>query len=128
MNPETNQLEQALENSLIDSFEEVPADPNKKDGLPEQLYIFPLIKRPFFPGMAAPIVIEPGPFYDILKIIARSDDKCVGLLLSRQEDKDIYSVKFDDLIRLESCAGFAHHSHGARRRPGHPEYGTPHQS
>ncbi|KAF3361742.1 Lon protease [Chlamydiales bacterium STE3] len=92
-------IEDQLENSVLDSFEEINLDPPKKASLPEELYIFPLTRRPFFPGMAAPIVIEPGPFYDLLKIIARSKDKCVGLFLSQREDKDIYSVKFDDLYK-----------------------------
>lgn len=28
--------------------------------------------------MAAPIVIEPGPYYEVLKIVAKTDHKCVG--------------------------------------------------
>ncbi len=45
---------------------------------PEELSIIPVVKRPFFPGMAAPIVIEPGPYYELLKKIAKSDHKCLG--------------------------------------------------
>lgn len=93
-------LEDQLDQSILDTFDETPLDPPKKTQPPEELYIFPLTRRPFFPGMAAPIVIEPGPFYDILKIIARSEDKCVGLLLTRNEEKNIYSVKFDDLYDI----------------------------
>ena len=37
---------------------------------PDELYILPLNRRPFFPGMAAPIVIEPGIYYEVLKIVA----------------------------------------------------------
>ncbi len=90
-------IEDQLENNVLDSLEEATLDPPKKATLPEELYVFPLSRRPFFPGMAAPIVIEPGPFYELLKIIARSEDKCVGLFLSQREDKDIYSLKLDDL-------------------------------
>jgi len=42
--------------------------------LPEELFILPLTRRPFFPGMAAPLVIEPGPYYEVLKIVAKLDD------------------------------------------------------
>lgn len=93
-------LEEQLDNSILDSFDDMPLDSPKKTQLPEELYIFPLTRRPFFPGMAAPIVIEPGPFYDILKVIARSEDKCVGLFLAKNEEKNIYSVKFDDLYKI----------------------------
>lgn len=94
-------IESELENNILDSLEESSQiDTEKKVGPPEELYIFPLTRRPFFPGMAAPIVIEPGPFYDILKVIARSDDKCVGLFLAKKEDTDIYKAKFDDLYDM----------------------------
>jgi len=32
-----------------------------------EVFLLPLNKRPFFPGMAAPIYIEPGPFYEMLQ-------------------------------------------------------------
>lgn len=47
--------------------------------------------------MAAPLVIEPGPFYEVLKVVAKSEHKCVGLLLSRSENADIYKTSFEDL-------------------------------
>lgn len=102
-NPIENELEnfpQELENSILESLEEDPLKLGKKEGTPEELYIFPLTRRPFFPGMAAPIVIEPGPFYDILKLIARSEDKSVGLLLTRKENQDIYKAKFSDMYEI----------------------------
>lgn len=65
--------------------------------LPLELVVFPIIKRPFFPGMAAPLVIEPGPFFESLKILARSENKCVGLFMTKKEDVNIYKAKFEDL-------------------------------
>ena len=38
---------------------------------PEDLFILPLNRRPFFPGMAAPVVIEQGTYYEVLKMIAK---------------------------------------------------------
>lgn len=67
---------------------------------PEQLFVFPLNRRPFFPGMAAPIVIEPGPYYEVLKTVAKSEHKCVGLFLTKKEDADIYQVGISDIFRV----------------------------
>lgn len=64
---------------------------------PSQLYILPLNRRPFFPGMAAPIVIEPGPFYEVLKLIAKTEHKCVGLVLTLKEDANIYKLTLENL-------------------------------
>lgn len=65
---------------------------------PDQLYVMPLNRRPFFPGMAAPIVIEPGAYYEVLKIISKTDHKCVGLFLTHKEEVNIYKIGFEDLF------------------------------
>ena len=64
---------------------------------PSQLYLMPLNRRPFFPGMAAPIVIEPGLYYEVLKMVAKTEHKCLGLFLTHKEDANIYKLKIDDL-------------------------------
>lgn len=64
---------------------------------PDQLYILPLNRRPFFPGMAAPIVIEPGTYYEVLKIVAKTEHKCLGLFLTKKEDINIYKISRNDL-------------------------------
>lgn len=89
-------LEQAIMNSLQQN------EPQQAKGpvLPDQLLFFPLTRRPFFPGMAAPVVIEPGPFYEALKLVAKTEDKCVGLLLTRQEQCDVYKATFEDLYQI----------------------------
>jgi ATP-dependent Lon protease len=69
----------------------------KTEAFPNELDIFPLIRRPFFPGMAAPIVIEAGPFFDALKLIAKSEHKCVGLLLTKSETANQNKLTFNDL-------------------------------
>jgi len=88
-----------LENAVLDSLDDT-SSPSKDTPIPDQIQIFPVLRRPFFPGMAAPIVIEPGPFYETLKIVAKSENKFVGLLLTKQEDADIYKVKFKDLYSV----------------------------
>lgn len=71
-----------------------------KKGPPEALPIFPLVKRPFFPGMAAPVVIEPGPYYEVLKQVAKSDDKLVILLLSKTEEGDLYKKSIEEFFQI----------------------------
>ncbi len=86
------QVEELFMNSMEESTENLTPET-----IPNQLYVFPLLRRPFFPGMAAPIVIEPGPFYEVLKKVANSKRKYIGLLLSRSETFDIYKAGFNDL-------------------------------
>lgn len=95
-----NSLEIELENAVMNSLEDSQSSQKKNAPLPEQVFIFPLIRRPFFPGMAAPLVIEPGPFYEVLKVVAKSEHKCVGLLMTRSESVDIYKASFEDLHEI----------------------------
>lgn len=67
---------------------------------PESLYLLPLNRRPFFPGMASPIVIEPGAYYEVLKTVAKTDHKCLGLFLTLREDANIYKIGLDDLYTV----------------------------
>ncbi|MBF8263509.1 MAG: lon [Parachlamydiales bacterium] len=67
---------------------------------PDTLYVLPLNRRPFFPGMAAPVVIEPGAYYEVLKIVAKTDHKCLGLFLTHQEDVNIYKIGLGDLHKV----------------------------
>lgn len=97
---EEKAFEMELENAVMGSLEEANQFLKQGSPLPDQVYVFPLIRRPFFPGMAAPLVIEPGPFYEILKIVAKSEHKCVGLFLTRSETADIYKVGFNELFEV----------------------------
>lgn len=83
---ETIEEDKGVEKSLVDS--------------PEQVFIIPLNRRPFFPGMAAPIVIEPGPYYEMLKNVAKSEHKSMGLFLTKKEDVNIYKISFEDLYSV----------------------------
>ena len=91
------QAEEALAQTVEDS---VRQDLHKDKGitdLPDQVYIIPLTRRPFFPGMAAPLVIEPGHYYEVLKNVAKSEHKSMGLFLTKQEDASIYKAGYKDL-------------------------------
>lgn len=98
MNGESNaNFDAGIEEAIFNSLDETTALTKKEAAIPDQLNIFPLLRRPFFPGMAAPIVIEPGPFYEVLKQVAKSEHKCVGLLLTKSETADVYKIGFEDL-------------------------------
>lgn len=85
----------AVKESLQSKKEEEPIDSG-----PDQVFVMPLTRRPFFPGMAAPVVIEPGPFYEVLKMVAKTDHKCIGLFLTKKEDANVYKVGFEDLFKV----------------------------
>ncbi len=67
---------------------------------PEELFIVPLSKRPFFPGMAAPLVIEPGVYYEMLKQVAGTDHKTMGLFLTKDEDANIYDLTINEICQV----------------------------
>ncbi|MCH9609396.1 MAG: Lon protease 2 [Chlamydiales bacterium] len=94
--PET--LEEHLQEALEDSSEETtPIDEIKA---PTDLFVLPLNRRPFFPGMAAPILIEPGPFYEVLKNISKQEQKYVALVLTKKEGVNISKVGFSGLHKV----------------------------
>jgi ATP-dependent Lon protease len=68
--------------------------------LPKSLPIFPLLRTCFFPGMAAPILIEQGLYYETLREIAQQDQKIIALFLTKNEETDIYNLGFDDIYEV----------------------------
>src|ERR1700730_2876583 len=96
-------LDEDEENLAAEIQDSVRQDQVREKGAfeaPNEVFIMPLTRRPFFPGMAAPVVIEPGAYYEVLKAIAKSEHKCMGLFLTHQEDVNIYKVAFDDLYQV----------------------------
>jgi ATP-dependent Lon protease len=93
--------ESIMEDELLSSKLE-PLGPNQE--LPKELFVLPLTRRPFFPGMAAPLVIEPGPYYEILKQVAKSKHKLLGLFLTKKEDANIYKISPDDIYDIGVAA------------------------
>jgi len=71
--------------------------PKKKPTSNGPVYVLPLTKRPFFPGMAASLTIEPGPFYEALKAIAKTEERYVALCMTKKENVEVYSVGFKDI-------------------------------
>lgn len=96
---DVSQDDGTLEDAIAETLEEEEKrEPSSHR--PDQVFIIPLTRRPFFPGMAAPLVIEPGPFYEVLKTVAKSEHKSMGLFLSKDENLNIYHAKFDDLYKV----------------------------
>lgn len=95
LNDEDESMDVEFEEAVLNSFQDVSN--KEKNEYPEEVFIFPVFRRPFFPGMASPVVIEPGPSYELLKIIANSDQKYIGLVLTQSEKTEPKKVKFSDL-------------------------------
>lgn len=93
-NNEDNSAEMELEDAIMDSLEQ---DQAKNNTRPTELFILPIVRRPFFPGMAAPVIIEPGPFYEMLKVISNTEHKCIVLALTKSEQCIISKATHDDL-------------------------------
>ncbi len=93
---EDHSVEEALEDVQESLRSEAQGNKESMDA-PNEVFVVPLTRRPFFPGMAAPIVVEPGTFYEVLKMVAKSDHKCMGLFLTKREDVNVYKVGFHDL-------------------------------
>ncbi len=91
-------FEEEIEQSLDQSLEE--ESQRRNSSRPEELFVLPLNRRPFFPGMAAPIVIEPGPYYEVLKTVAKSEHKFVTLVLTKKENANIYRIGFQALHKV----------------------------
>lgn len=98
--PNKSEIDTEIEHAILSALEEshTKSKPMQKDI--EELFIIPLTRRPFFPGMAAPLVVEAGPYYEILKIVAKSEEKSLGLFLTKKESPDIYKLKFKDLYKV----------------------------
>ncbi len=98
-----------FEEALVDAVEDsVKRDQQRDKTLaetPSEVFVVPLTRRPFFPGMAAPIVIEPGAYYEVLKMVAKTEHKCIGLFLTKKEETNVYKVTFDDLYDVGVLAG-----------------------
>ena len=106
---ESSDMSSELEETILDTMGQRKKARPKKD-FPPCLYIFPVLRRPFFPGMAAPVMIEPGPYYEALKAISKSDQKFIGVVLTKDENADLLKVGFPTCtawaLSPGSCASF----------------------
>ncbi len=93
-------IESAEESLLQEAVLEDREEKRSIADLPSQVFILPIGRRPFFPGMAAPLIFEPGPYYEVLKIIARSKHKSIGIFLTKQETLPLHAATVEDLYSV----------------------------
>lgn len=89
---------EALQEEILSALAEEEPPSEKK--YPVQLPIFPLVKRPFFPGMATPLIIDKGAYYEALQHIAKKKQKFIALVLTKKENLDLSSLKESDLYQV----------------------------
>lgn len=93
--------EASIEEVILQTLKQDEEEETKSVKPPEKINFIPLKRRPFFPGMAAPIFVEPGPFFEVLKSVMRTKHKYIGLLLTKNEDQDLsQKVDFKDLHKV----------------------------
>lgn len=90
----------SIEQVILQTLKSDEEDTKENVEAPEKLHFIPIKRRPFFPAMAAPILVEPGPFFEVLKTIMRTKHKYVGLLLTKDEEQDLDNVTFKDLHKV----------------------------
>ncbi|MCH9631723.1 MAG: Lon protease 2 [Chlamydiae bacterium] len=100
MNDSKNDEETSIEEVILQTLKDEEEVPSQDPKPPETIYCVPIKRRPFFPAMAAPILIEPGPYFEVLKNVMRSKHKYIGLLLTKDEEQDINEAKFKDLHKV----------------------------
>jgi len=84
---------------LFDSNEIIEGDIDVSQ-YPKLLPILPLTKRPFPPSLTVPLMVEKGIYFDLLKEMAHSKHKFVGLVLTRDEKQNINTVTLKDLYDI----------------------------
>lgn len=99
---EESEALQELEEALLETFRERQGQlfEGEQPPPPDHLYLFPLLRRPFFPGMVSPLIIEPGPYYELLKEVAVSSSKWIGLILTKEEGADLGKIKLSELHQV----------------------------
>jgi len=91
-------LEEEREEMLIqDAVLEDQIEERPTTTPPSQVFVVPVQRRPFFPGMAAPLIFEPGPYYEVLKIVARSKHKSMAIVLTKKEEMPLNSMTIEDV-------------------------------
>lgn len=88
----------ALQEEILSAL--ATEDDDLLEAIPLQLPVFPLVKRPFFPGMATPLVIDKGPYYEALQVLAKKKQKFIALVLTKKENHDLTALKASDLYSI----------------------------
>jgi ATP-dependent Lon protease len=95
-----NDKDTSIEEVILQTLKNDEKGSKKDVDAPETINFIPITRRPFFPAMAAPIFIEPGPFFEVLKNVMRTKHKYIGILLTKNEEQDLNDVHFKDLYKV----------------------------
>jgi ATP-dependent Lon protease len=69
-----------------------------RDVLPGTIPILPQAERPFFPGQAIPLLVEPGAWEDTIRAAQENANNIIGLMLVRSDRAEQAGVK--DFFRM----------------------------
>ena len=69
-----------------------------RDVLPGAIPILPQAERPFFPGQAIPLLVEPGAWEDTIRAAQENANNIIGLMLVRSDRAEQAGVK--DFFRM----------------------------
>ena len=69
-----------------------------RDVLPGAIPILPQAQRPFFPGQAIPLLVEPGAWEDTIRAAQENANNIIGLMLVRSDRAEQAGVK--DFFRM----------------------------
>ena len=81
-----SEQDEALHAEVVDSPEGGQAPAVADDVLPETLYLMPVPHRPFFPGQAQPVAINPAEWGTTLEAVAKAGHGLIGLSYVEQVD------------------------------------------
>ncbi len=93
-----DETEQATDIQIIKEIELEKPDDDKKQELPEKLYILPLANRPFFPHQVIPLIIDNDLWDETITAVTKSSDNIIGLVLAKTDN--LSEVKTDDFYPI----------------------------
>ena len=80
-----------MEGEVIESAHTESAEPLLLPGpplWPDELYLLPLVEKPFFPAQTLPLLMNMEPWMDTVKAIGNMPQHLVGLVLVKPDDSD----------------------------------------
>lgn len=97
MNDHSSFDEEISLEKLLEKSNDTASEMESFSDLPQDVFILPVTRRPLFPGMAIPLVIQPGPFYEVLKDLANTPNKYAGIFLTKKENANLEKIKIPQI-------------------------------
>ncbi|MDX8406687.1 MAG: endopeptidase La [Mariprofundus sp.] len=86
MNPDTGQEPDPVDEKSTENVAKEAMLVRTDEVLPKQLTVLPLSNRPLFPGLVVPLIYEGEEMSKVVRELADSQEKYIGLVLVRDED------------------------------------------